>query len=80
MGEGNIYTGGMMTAEDADTDEDGTLSESELSELTIAQIRQIAAELGYEITGTTKAELIASFLEAQTAAAEASAGGGGGGG
>jgi hypothetical protein len=57
-----------MTAEDADTDSDGILSESELSELTKAQIKQIAAELGYEITATTKAGMIEEFLAAQEAA------------
>jgi hypothetical protein len=57
-----------MTAEDADTDSDGILSESELSELTKAQIKQIAAELGYTITATTKAGIIEEFLAAQEAA------------
>lgn len=51
--------------ETADTDNSGDYSEDELSALTKAQISSLAAELGYEITGSTKAELIASFLQAQ---------------
>ena len=47
----------------ADTDSDGVLSESELSALTIAQIREIAAEKGYTITASKKADIIAEFLE-----------------
>jgi hypothetical protein len=39
-----------------------------LSELTKAQIKQIAAELGYTITATTKAGMIEEFLAAQEAA------------
>lgn len=56
-----------MTAESADTDNDGTLSEEELSALTIAQIKAIASEKGYTITATRKADIIAEFLAAQSA-------------
>lgn len=56
-----------MTFEEADTDEDETLSESELQALTIAQIKAIAAEKGYTITATRKADIIAEFLAAQSA-------------
>ena len=55
----------MMTADEADTDSDNKLSESELSALTIAQIKAIAAELGYTITARTKAAIIEQFLEQQ---------------
>ncbi len=58
-------TGDSMTFEEADSDGDETLSESELQALTIAQIRAIASEKGYTLTGRTKAELIAAFLAAQ---------------
>lgn len=54
-----------MTFEDADSDSDGTLSESELNALTIAQIKAIAAEKGYTITAARKADIIAQFLAAQ---------------
>ena len=50
---------------EADTDEDGTFTEEELTELTIAQIKALAAELGYTITATRKADIIAEFLEQQ---------------
>ena len=62
----------MITAADADTDSSGSLSEEELQALTIAQLREIAAELGYTITATRKAAIIAEILEAQ-ALAEAEA-------
>lgn len=46
-----------------------TYTEEELNVLTILQIETIAAAKGYTLTGTTKAEKIASFLEKQEAAA-----------
>ena len=55
----------MITAAEADTDSDGTLSESELTALTIAQIKAIAAAKGYTITAPRKADIIAQFLEQQ---------------
>jgi len=54
-----------MTAAEADTDSDGQLSEDELNALTIAQIKTLAAELGYTITATKKADIIAEFLQQQ---------------
>ena len=59
--------GDSITFEDADSDNDETLSQEELQALTIAQIRAIAREKGYTLSGTTKADLIASFLVAQNA-------------
>jgi len=59
--------GDSVTFEEADSDSDGQLSESELNELTIAQIRAIANEKGYTITKTRKAEIIAEFLSQQEA-------------
>ena len=65
---------GVVTAAAADTDEDGELSEEELSALTIAQLRAIAAEKGITLTKTKKAEIIAEILAALAADAEAEAG------
>ena len=56
---------GLVTAAAADTNEDGELSEEELSALTVAQLRAIAAELGITLTKTKKAEIIAEILAAQ---------------
>ncbi len=49
----------------ADEDKSGDYDEEELKKLTIAEIKELAESLGYTISGSTKAELIASFLEAQ---------------
>ncbi len=43
-------------------------TESELNSMTVAQIEGLAAYKGYTLTGSNKAEKIASFLAAQTAA------------
>ena len=43
-------------------------TESELNGITVAQIEGLAAYKGYTLTGNNKAEKIASFLAAQTAA------------
>lgn len=45
-----------------------TYTEDELNALTVAQIEGLAAYKGYTLSGSNKAEKIASFLEAQTAA------------
>jgi HK97 family phage major capsid protein len=45
-----------------------TWSESELNDLTVAQIEGLAAYKGYTLSGSTKAEKIASFVAAQEAA------------
>lgn len=42
-----------------------TYTEEELNALTVAQIELIAAEKGYTLTGSNKAEKIASFITAQ---------------
>ena len=62
-------TSDSVTFEDADTDGDESLSESELQALTIAQLKAVAAELGYTITARKKAAIIAEILEQQEAAA-----------
>jgi len=41
------------------------LSQTELEALTIKQIKALADELGYTITATVKAAIIAEFLAAQ---------------
>ena len=52
------------TDEEIDTDESGTISEEELSALTVAQLRAYAAEKGITLTATTKAAIIAEILAA----------------
>lgn len=63
--------GKLMTAARAvtsnDSDGDDALSESDLNALTIAQIKTLAAERGYTITATKKADIITEFLEQQNA-------------
>lgn len=55
--------------EEMDLEYQETYTEEELSALTVSQIETIAEEKGYILTGNDKAEKIASFLAAQTAAA-----------
>ena len=62
--------------EEADADSSGDYDATELGGLTIAEIKKLAESLGYTITGSTKADLITSFLAAQEAAADDSQGGG----
>lgn len=64
-------TGDSMTFDEADTDDDESLSQAELEALTKAQILAIATEKGYTTVNTsmTKAEMITAFLAAQEAAA-----------
>lgn len=52
----------MITAAKADSDSDGRLSESELNALTIAQLKAVAAEKGYKITASKKADIIQEIL------------------
>lgn len=52
-----------MTAA-ADSNSDGTLTEEELTALTIAQLRELAAEKGITLTATLKADIIAEILAA----------------
>lgn len=40
-------------------------TQSDLESLTIAQIRELAGEMGYTITATRKADIIAEFLDQQ---------------
>ena len=42
-----------------------TYSEEELNAMTITQIKSLAQELGYTITKSLKAEIIAEFLQQQ---------------
>ena len=42
-----------------------TYSEEDLNNMTIAQIKELASDLGYTITATKKADIIAEFLEQQ---------------
>lgn len=52
---------------DPETTEDHTYTEAELNELTVEQIKGLAAYKGYTITKSVKAEIIAEFLAAQSA-------------
>lgn len=52
---------------DEDATEDHLYTEAELTDLTVEQIKGLAAYKGYTITKTAKAEIIAEFLEAQSA-------------
>lgn len=54
--------------EEIDEDFEQTYTEEELNALTVAQIEIIAKAKGYTLTGNNKAEKIASFIAAQTAA------------
>ena len=54
--------------EEIDDDYQETYTETELNALTVAQIETIAKAKGYTLTGSNKAEKIASFIAAQTAA------------
>lgn len=58
----------IQYAEEYDEEFQNTYAEEELNALTIDQIKVIAAAKGYTITKTVKAEIIAEFLAAQTAA------------
>lgn len=65
-GAGGETPGGSNEGEAGDYKE--TYTEAELNALTVSQIETIAKAKGYTLTGSTKAEKIASFLAAQTAA------------
>lgn len=54
--------------EEIDAEYQQTYTEDELNALAIDQIKTIATAKGYTITKTTKAEIIAEFLAAQTTA------------
>ena len=53
--------------EEIDDDFEETYTEEELNALTVAQIETIAKAKGYTLTGSNKAEKIASVIAAQTA-------------
>lgn len=53
-----------MISSTADTDEDGELSEEELTALTVAQLKALAGEKGIRLTATKKADIIAEILAA----------------
>ncbi len=58
----------IQFVEEFEEDFQQTYTEEELNALTIDQIKIIAAAKGYAITKTVKAEIIAEFIAAQTAA------------
>lgn len=55
----------MTAARAASSESDDTLTEEELNALTIAQIKALAAERGYTITATKKADIISEFMAQQ---------------
>lgn len=62
----------VASLDDEDTSDDSSddstvYTEEELTAMTIAQIKALAEELGYTITATKKADIIAEFLEQQEA-------------
>lgn len=63
-----VYAQGTAAAAEPETVEKTEWTESELTAMTVTQIEGLAAYKGYTLTGSNKAEKIASFLAAQTAA------------
>ncbi len=63
-----VYAQGTAAAAEPETVEKTEWTESELNAMTVTQIEGLAAYKGYTLTGSNKAEKIASFLAAQTAA------------
>lgn len=63
-----VYAQGTAAAAEPETVEKTEWTESELTAITVTQIEGLAAYKGYTLTGSNKAEKIASFLAAQTAA------------
>ena len=58
----------IQFVEEIDEEYQETYTEDELNALTIDQIKTIAEAKGYTITKTVKADIIAEFIAAQTAA------------
>lgn len=52
-----------MTTSMADTDSDGKLSESELSALTVAQLKALASDMGIKLNSTKKADIVKEIYE-----------------
>lgn len=65
QGSAQAETVTAPTDEEIDTDESGTISEEELTALTVAQLKAYAAEKGIKLTATRKADIIAEILAAQ---------------
>ena len=64
----SIVDSSVSTSADAVSEETATgkkYTEEELNALTVAQIKAIAAERGYDMKETVKAKLIAEFLTQQ---------------
>lgn len=55
----------VTTSDAADSDGDGELSLEELKALTVAELRSVAGDAGYEITKTKKSDIIDEILTAQ---------------
>lgn len=67
-GSSEVVDSSVSTSTDAVSEETATdkkYTEEELNALTVAQIKAIAAERGYDMKETVKAKLIAEFLTQQ---------------
>lgn len=62
--DGNPSDGYETVTAEADTDEDGQLTEEELNSLTVAKLKTLAQENGITLTATTKAAIIEEILAA----------------
>lgn len=65
--DGSPSEGYETVTDEADSDENGTLTEEELNELTVAKLRTLAQENGITLTATKKADIIAEILAALAA-------------
>lgn len=65
--DGSPSEGYETVTDEADSDENGTLTEEELNELTVAKPRTLAQENGITLTATKKADIIAEILAALAA-------------
>lgn len=64
----------ILDYDEADENDDNELSETELNKLTVASLRNIAAQEGWVLTATTKAAIVAEMLVHQELYADAKSG------
>ena len=55
----------LTSPDEADANSDGEISAEELSELTVAQLKELARQLGITLTATRKADIIAEILDGE---------------
>ena len=68
----------LTSPDEADANSDGEISEEELSELTVAQLKELARQLGITLTATRKADIIAEILDGEESITLPTEGAGGG--